>query len=205
MNLEQMASAQGIFWAEREYLFLCLRGHELPVEWHGTLDQARYIANVLVNHRIEARGLQSTRGAHPGAGSARLVLARREPAGELAPTGQVSPAELHSLHGCSAAPLTANRPPASAPPGRNPAAKAPRAKSSPAATVPARPAPPRHRSPRTPSAGPVAWRVVRLRGQPIEAEPIVANSWFLARQAAMIKYGAEPDEVDLAMIEPPEA
>jgi hypothetical protein len=53
MNLEQMASAQGIFWAEREYLFLRLRGHELPAEWHGTLGQARYIANVLVNHQIE--------------------------------------------------------------------------------------------------------------------------------------------------------
>jgi hypothetical protein len=53
MNLEQMASAQGIFWAEREYLFLCLRERELPVEWHGTLDQARHLAGVLVNDQIE--------------------------------------------------------------------------------------------------------------------------------------------------------
>jgi hypothetical protein len=46
--------------------------------------------------------------------------------------------------------------------------------------------------------------VVRLRGQPIEAEPIVAKSWFLAREAAMVRYGAEPEELELSMIEPPE-
>jgi hypothetical protein len=55
---------------------------------------------------------------------------------------------------------------------------------------------------RTPPAGPVAWRVVRLKNQPVEVEPIIAKSWFLARQAAMLRYGVEPEEVELQMIEP---
>jgi hypothetical protein len=53
MNLEEMASAQGAFWAEREYLFLCLRASKLPEKWPGTFGQARHIAKILVNDQIE--------------------------------------------------------------------------------------------------------------------------------------------------------
>jgi hypothetical protein len=66
-----------------------------------------------------------------------------------------------------------------------------------------RPHPPTEARPasRTPPSAPVPWRVVTVRKQPVEAPPIFAKSWFMAREAAMTRYGVGPDEVELEMIE----
>jgi hypothetical protein len=50
---------------------------------------------------------------------------------------------------------------------------------------------------RSPCTGPVLWHVARLHGEPIEVEPIVAQTWFEARAIAMARFGVEAHDVEL--------